>query len=197
MDKDGKTILTGVANPVSDFVIVPPAKYENISADEYTICCKKEDNLIDVFTVKGKKIGTFELFTPWNYSGKYYLGVKYLNKTYYFPENDLIVSSKNVITEKDVLFLETEDGSGWMVLNYIGEQLWQIQQDFLIIRNSSNPSDVYVALEEGSKKTSCTLYTTSGEVYKKLTPKQWTKLKKSATQTDNNLVIATDKLGTI
>lgn len=187
LDKDGKTVLTGVANPQSGHVVVEPAEYTKITADENVITCVRADGKIDVFTEIGHPIGTFEMFTPWKYNGTYYLGVKYLDKTYYFPQKHFIVSSRNVITEQDVLFCESQNG--WEVLTYNGEQLWKISSDFLIIRNAANPSQIFIAIETEEAKPSCTLFTVNGGQHKKLTPKQWKKLKQATTATDNEYVV--------
>lgn len=175
--EDGKTILTGVANKHSGAVIIEPAAYKSITADAYTISCTEEDGMVTAYKTDGSLIGTFEIFTPWKGNGNYYLGVRYINKTYYFPKKDLIVSTQKVHNEYNVILLENADG--WGIYDYEGNFLWQAPQNIGIIRNSKIPTKLLFAIESKGKRPSCPLYSEDGSAYKALSPTQWAKLKKT------------------
>ncbi|MCM1323853.1 MAG: hypothetical protein NC218_06800 [Acetobacter sp.] len=174
--EDGKTILTGVAQPQSGKVIITPAAYQSITADDYIITCKEPSGTFAVFKTDGELIGRFEMITPWDVNGKYYLGVRYINKTFYFPLTNKIITSQNVHNEYKVMFIN--NGESWDVFDYEGKQLSNFAEGFVIIKNDKIPSQIWVAVETAGKYPACTLYKTTGEVYKKLTPRQWQKRSK-------------------
>lgn len=174
--KDGKSLI-GVVNPQSDHIVIPPAEYKSVKADNYTIVCTKNDNMLEVFKTNGETIGCFEMFTPWSANGNYYLGVRYINKTYYFPEKDLIVSTQNVHNEYNCMLLENTEG--WAVYDYDGNFLWQAPQNIGIIRNSKVPTQIWLAIESNDKRPSCALYAADGSGYNVIPAAKWAKLKKT------------------
>lgn len=172
--EDGETVLTGVKQPQTGHVIVPPEYYQAITSDGKVITCTSSEQDITVYTVKGEKIGNFEMFTPWQ--DKYYLGVIYINKTYYFPAVNEIISTRASLHELELIFIKTD--SGWDVRSYTGELKSKVPaESFWIIRDAKVPTNLLIGVEEGVSK-GCTLYKPNGEVYKKLTRQQWNKLRK-------------------
>lgn len=172
--EDGETILTGVIRPATGQVIVPPEHYEEINSDGKVIFCIVSDNDMTAYTVKGKEIGNFEMFTPWK--GQYYLGVRYINKTYYFPAVDEIISTRSSFHESELIFLKVD--SVWEIRTTTGELKSQLPvESFWVIRDAKIPTNLLIGVEMEDSK-GCTLYKPDGEVYKKLTRQQWLKLRK-------------------
>lgn len=176
--QNGKTLI-GVANPQSGHVIITPAEYKSVTADEYTITCTRPDNKLDVFKTNGEKIGNFEMFTPWTTNGHYYLGVRYVENTYYFPKKDLIVSARDCHKEQKIMLLGCKDG--WNIYDYDGNFLWTTPEKIGVIKNAKIPTEVLIAIESKDKRPSCALYNTDGSAYKAVPPAKWAKLKKQLT----------------
>lgn len=177
--KDGQPDRIGVANPQSGHIVIPPKEYKSVSADNYTIACINNDNITELFKTNGDHIGDFEMITRWSEKGNYYLGVRYIKSTYYFPEKDLIISTTKKHTEHNFVLLENAAKDGWNVYDYYGNLLWQAPQNIGIIKNSKNPTNLWFAIESKNKKPSCVLYAEDGTGYKAIPPVKWAKLKKT------------------
>ena len=173
--KDGLMEI-GVAD-LSGHVIITPDRYRNIVGDEYTISCVTPTNHWKLFKVNGEYLGTYEMVTPWRKGGTYYLGVVYTKKTYYFPKEDLVITTNNAHSELEVLFLETADG--WKILNFDGKELSSLPQSFTIVKDEKIPTKMWIAVLDKGKRPLCTFYTPQGEVYKKLTLTKWRKIEKN------------------
>lgn len=170
--EDGATVLTGVIQTYSGKVVVDAGLYMGVTADRYTITCINPDNTISVYTTEGKEIGHFEMFTSW--AGKYYMGVYYTTRTYYFPTVDEVVTCKNVLTEIEYLILETE--KGWEVRTYDGTLLWRIPETFWRIRDAKFKSQFVIVVP--NEQHGYQVYSPQGEVVKVLSAKKWQALKK-------------------
>lgn len=192
--EDGETVLTGVAQPQSGHVVIPPAKYSEITADGYVITCKEENESFTLFKNNGEKIGNFEMVTPWQKNGNYYLGVKYINKTYYFPETDLVLTTQYCYTDMETLYMSM--GDHWLVLDYYGKVLNKLPNEFTILKDAKNPLKTWIAIwEKGKKYPACELYGINGEKYKKLPYVRWVKLFKNVVNEplSSNVFVGTAK----
>lgn len=170
---DGKTLLTGVKSIATGDTIVPPAAYADIKGDSCIITCTRADKSITAYTAGGRKIGDFEMFTPW--SGTYCLGVRYINKTYYFPATDEIITTRHSLHELELLFLRTD--TCWQIRTPKGELKSTVASDSLwIIRDAKIPTKLLVGITD-SLTAGCALQTTDGRFYKKLSHHQWQALK--------------------
>jgi len=177
--EDGETLLTGVKHLVSGDTIVPPAAYTEVKGDSCVITCTKTDKSITAYTADGRKIGDFEMFTPWN--DTYCLGVRYVNKTYYFPATGEIITTRHSLHEPELIFLRTD--AGWEIRTLKGELKSTVASDSLwIIRHAKIPTKLLIAttdsLTAGTQHSvGCSLYTADGKLYKTLTLRQWKTLK--------------------
>jgi len=187
--EDGETLLTGVKHLASGDTIVPPAAYTEVKGDSCVITCTKADKSITAYTADGRKIGDFEMFTPWN--DTYCLGVRYVNKTYYFPATGEIITTRNSLHEPELIFLRT--GTCWQIRTLKGELKSTVASDSLwIIRHAKIPTKLLIATTDTDVSftarirhsaattphpVGCTLYTSDGKLYKTLTPRQWKTLK--------------------
>lgn len=171
--EDGETRLTGVKHLVTGDTIVPPDAYTEVRGDSCVITCTKADKSITAYTADGRKIGDFELFTPW--TDTYCLGVRYVNKTYYFPATDEIITTRNSLHELELLFLRTD--TGWDIRTLKGERKSTVVADSLwIIRHAKIPTKLLVGTTD-SITGGCSLHTADGKPYKTLTHHQWETLK--------------------
>ena len=173
-EKTGQS-LTGVVHQTGD-IIIQPAAYKSVTADSYTITCTRMDGLQEVFKANGEPIGIFEMFTRWTANGDYYLGVRYLENTYYFPKKNLVLSSRQTHKEQNILLISCEEG--WNIYDYEGNFLWNAPAKMGIIKNAKIPTKQVIAIESNDKKPSCTLYNTDGSAYKAIPPAKWAQLKK-------------------
>lgn len=170
--EDGETRLTGVRHLATGDTVVPPAAYTEVKGDSCVITCTRADKSITAYTVDGRKIGDFELFTPW--AGTYCLGVRYVNKTYYFPATGEIVTTRNSFHEPELLFLRV--GTRWEIRTPKGKLKSTLAADSIqIIRDARIPTNLLLATT--APLGSVTLSTADGQPYKTLTPRQWQKLK--------------------
>ncbi len=175
---DGRDLIS-VVNPQTGQVVLPPADYSEVAGDEYVVYGKRKDGIWTLTKTNGEHIGTFEMLTPWKTNGTYYLGVTYIFKTYYFPKEDVVVTTQNAHSEHEVLFVEQE--GKWLVLNYDGKTLSVLPQSFTVIKDIKIPTNMWIAVADNGEHPSCVLYSPTGEVHKQLTPSEWDSLKKMLT----------------
>jgi len=173
--EDGETRLTGVRHLATGDTVVPPAAYTEVKGDSCVITCTRADKSITAYTIDGRKIGDFELFTPW--AGTYCLGVRYVNKTYYFPATGEIITTRNSFHEPELLFLRV--GTRWEIRTPKGELKSTLAADSLqIIRDARIPTNLLLATPAHPGSTGgVTLSTVDGQPYKTLTPRQWQALR--------------------
>ncbi len=172
---DGKTVLTGVINLCSEQIIVPPAEYTTITADSNIITCTAADNMKEVYLTTGERLGQFEMITAWTHHGNYYLGVKYINKTYYFPDTKEIVATQNSYHEFDMLFLETK--FGWDMRTMYGKRILRLPPTFTVLKDAKEQSFIRILVPNDEGKVQ--MYNTAGEKLKELSIRQVQKLTKT------------------
>lgn len=175
---DGQALVS-VVDPQTGRVIMPPADYSEVAGDEYVVYGKRGDGIWTLAKISGEHIGTFEMLTPYKTNGTYYLGVTYIFKTYYFPKADLVITTKNVHTEPEVLFAEHK--GEWLALDYDGRTLSTLPESFTVIKDAGIPTKMWIAAPDEGEHPSCALYSLTGEMHRKLTPSEWDSLRKRLT----------------
>ncbi len=171
--EDGKTILTGVAQPQSGSVVVEPADYISVVGDSNVIICKTPADKYHVFKIDGEKLGVFDLFMHWTESADYYLGSKYGMQLLYFPRQAVSVTAQDIMDEVDVM-LVCADGK-WQVRDNFGKKLWDIPAAFTLIKDAGSKDIFVIAITE---KHSAVLYDKNGTKLKTLGAGRWNKLQK-------------------
>lgn len=177
--QENGTVLTGVLDQETKDIIVPPSTYTNITADQNVIICTEENNTYTMFCKNGSELGNFDMITPWVKAdqGNYYYCVKYTTQTYYFPEQDYLISTQNSHHELKVIFIENPDI--WRVLDYKGNTLSILPNKFTVIKDEKRPEEMYIAVvTEEENGPICTLYSPEGKMYKELTMKQWKRIER-------------------
>lgn len=169
--EDGKTVLTGVANPQSGAVIVQPGEYMSVVGDSDVIICKPADGKLHVYRLNGEKLGVFDLFTHWTENGNYYVGSKYNLQLFYFPKYNETLEVRDTFNQSDIMLMFV-DGK-WQVRDNFGKYLWQIPSAFTLIKDI-NSMDKYVFAIAG--KYAGALYDYKGNKLKNLSYTRWKKL---------------------
>ncbi len=179
-------VLLGVKDKAIDKVIVTPAYYEDIIADENLIICRVNGTKIEVYRHNGTPLSQepFDTFTRMP-QGNIYLGTNYIFNTYYFPaQNVLIVTDTYVVGLKQI-FLRISSGE-WEVRDYDGNLLWKTpklaeNEKYWLIKDTKAPMEsFYFAISTTDK---CTLYDLTGKEVKKLNAVQWRKTEKNFIKT--------------
>ena len=80
--------LTGVRRTADSTVLVTPAAYREVRAEEHFIVCRRGEYSYEVFFRKdGKRLGKFDTFTRMvRDSCDYYFGTSYRTSCFYFPQ---------------------------------------------------------------------------------------------------------------
>lgn len=184
LGEDQHTVLTGVRDTSTGKIIVPSNEYKSITADAYTISCTDSNNFIHAYKTDGTLLGKFELFTHWSDKGiNYYIGVYYNTSLYYFPLTNRIIKAERQYSSINALFLF--DGLIWDILDFSGNMLWQTMTDnFVIITDSKYIDKTNIVIPDPETST-CKIYTTTGELIKKLSKSQWSALQKRLKKTVN------------
>ena len=161
-------------------LVVKPGRYSKFSmVDDVITCVGKDDNLTYAFTQKGAYIGKFEMFTHWTENGDYYLGVKYKDRTFYFPKKDEILKVDGVHFGLKVMFL---DVAGKVeVRDYEGKCLWKIPTRDAIVFKEADQDKYFIFAPEDWSKPPFKVYDINGKLVKKMAYPQYRKLIKRAT----------------
>ena len=97
VDETGDT-LTGVRRTADSTVLVVPAAYREVRAEEHFIVCRRGEYSYEVFFRNdGKRLGKFDTFTRMvRDSCDYYLGTSYRTSCFYFPKQAQVVRAQEV-----------------------------------------------------------------------------------------------------
>ena len=84
--------LTGVRRTADSTVLVTPAAYREVRAEEHFIVCRRGEYSYEVFFRKdGKRLGKFDTFTRMvRDSCDYYFGTSYRTSCFYFPKPHVV-----------------------------------------------------------------------------------------------------------
>ncbi len=178
-------VLLGVKNKKGT-VLVAPADYISVTADEHLIFCTGKDGSTSLFGQYGTEYGTFESYDKLqNGDNSYYRCISGETTAYYFPGKELIRCQASQITSA-ALFVATD--SIWEVYSYTGEKLWQLPEGAILLNSSR---DITIAVPGKGKKATCKFYDVTGKEIKNLTATKWRKVKKllKNPQTVENLQI--------
>lgn len=143
-DDSGEWCLKGVKDAEADMVVVPPGRYQCITADSRFITCTKLEDDVEmqwVYQLNGDFVGQFEHFTHWTAGCDYYLGVNYTQRFYYFPKTDTHVWASQIYEDEEadsILFMLVDDE--WKAYTYNGDQLNYPLPDAEVIHNAKNPN---------------------------------------------------------
>ena len=156
-------------------LVVKPGRYCKFGmVDNVITCVGKDDNLTYAFTEKGSYIGKFEIFTHWTENGDYYLGVKYKDRTFYFPKKDEILKVDGVHFGLKVMFLDI-DGK-CEVRDYEGKCLWKIPSRDAIVFKEKGQDSYYIFAPKDWSKPPFAVYDINGKLVKKMPYPQYRKL---------------------
>lgn len=160
-------------------LVVKPGRYCKFGmVDNVITCVGKDDNLTYAFTEKGAYIGKFEIFTHWVENGDYYLGVKYKDRTFYFPKKNEILKVDGVHFGLKVMFLDI-DGK-CEVRDYEGKCLWKLPTKDAIIFKEAGQDEYYIFAPEDWSKPPFEVYDVNGKLVKKMAYPQYRKLLRRA-----------------
>ena len=161
-------------------LVVKPGRYSKVGmVDNVITCVGKDDNLTYAFTEKGSYIGKFEIFTHWTENGDYYLGVKYKDRTFYFPKKNEILKVDGVHFGLKVMFIEI--AGKCEVRDYEGKCLWTIPTEDAIIFKEADKEDYFIFAPQSWFKPPFEVYGIDGKLIKKVPYPQYRKLIKRAT----------------
>lgn len=174
---DDNDTLWGVKDAFG--LVVKPGRYNKVGMVDNVITCEgKDDNLTYAFTEKGAYIGKFEIFTHWVENGDYYLGVKYKDRTFYFPKSGDIVKVDGVYFGLKAMFLDI-DGK-CEVRDYEGKCLWKLPTKDAIIFKEAGQDEYYIFAPEDWSKPPFEVYDVNGKLVKKMAYSQYRKLLRRA-----------------
>lgn len=174
-----KDVLIGVKDKISDIVIVTPARYKEVSADERVIICRESETKLEVYNHQGDPIGkgVFDTFTKMP-QGSIYIGTKYKTTTYYCPLQEETITTQNTLMAIRQIFLQRKSGE-WEIRDYNGNLLWKTPrltegEKYWIIKDTKAPTESYYFAITKSKGTpACILYDDEGKEVKKLNASKW------------------------
>lgn len=147
-DRKGRSDLSGVRITGTDSIIVPPDRFERITADRHVIVCVKKTDGVTLFWVylaDGRLMGCFDTFNHLTPQAKkesplkkdeqwgYYLGTNYNQKCYYFPKTETLVNTRHAYEGSSVLFLQ--DSTEWKAFTYDGDKVANLPQNATVIHS--------------------------------------------------------------
>lgn len=182
-DDGSDGILLGVRektpNPDDSRVIVTPARYASITADDNVIICRVSDLKVEAYKHDGDPIGNgeFETFTRMPREEVVYMGTNYKTSTWYFPAQDETCAVKSSYQGLKLLFLRLDTGV-WEVRSYDGKTLWTTPgmaegRKYWLIKDTKAPGEEFYFAVTGGKTPACTLYDCNGKELKKLNASHW------------------------
>ncbi len=161
-------------------LVVKPGRYNKVGMVDSVIACEgKDDNLTYAFTEKGAYIGKFEMFTHWTENGDYYLGVKYKDRTFYFPKSGDIVKVDGVHFGLKAMFIDVEGKCE--IRDYEGKCLWKLPTKDAIIFKEAGQDEYYIFAPEDWSKPPFDVFDVNGKLIKKVPYPQYRKLIQRAT----------------
>lgn len=115
--------LTGVRRTADSTVLVTPAAYREVRAEEHFIVCRRGEYSYEVFFRKdGKRLGKFDTFTRMvRDSCDYYFGTSYRTSCFYFPKLDETVRAQEVEVQPRCIRLKVK--GEWQERNFEGTLL--------------------------------------------------------------------------
>lgn len=120
---DGGDTLTGVRRMTDNTVLVAPASYRSIRAEEHFLVCRKSEYSYEVFfRDTGKRLGKFDTFTRFVREGcDYYYGTSYRTYCFYFPKYGLTLRSDEV--EMGVHNIRLKVDGEWQTRDFEGGEI--------------------------------------------------------------------------
>lgn len=157
-------------------LVVKPGRFHHFAMEGNVIIgIGKDDNLTYAFTQEGEYIGKFEIFTHWVENGDYYLGVKYKDRTFYFPKSGEIVKGTGVFFGLTQIFLEV-DGRKCQIRDYYGNKSWTVPIPNAIILKEDAQDVYYILAPEDWDEPPYDLYDINGNVIKQISKQRYRQL---------------------
>lgn len=115
--------LTGVRRIADSTVLVVPANYRSIRAEEHFLVCRKGEYSYEVFFRNtGKRLGKFDTFTRFVREGcDYYVGTGYRTFCFYFPKYDLTLRTDKA--EMGVHDIRLKVDGKWQTRDFEGGEI--------------------------------------------------------------------------
>lgn len=171
-DEASDGVLLGVKDKEGT-VIVTPAAYNAITADENLIICMSTDHQYCVFGFDGTAYGVFESFEQITSNGsEYYRGISGELTSFYFPGKGIVNCTAVQITSQALFVLAD---NVWQVYAPTGDKLWDLPEGAILINGAK---DIVIAVPEKGKKGGCKFYDIRGKVVKQLNAYKWRKFQK-------------------
>ncbi len=120
---DSGDTLTGVRRMADSTVLVAPANYRSIRAEEHFLVCRKGEYSYEVFfRDTGKKLGRFDTFNRFvRESCDYYIGTSYRTYCFYFPKHNLTLRTDEA--EMNVHGIRLKVDGEWQTRDFEGGEL--------------------------------------------------------------------------
>ncbi len=182
-------VLIGVKDTYTGKVVVTPARYKEVSADEKIVICRVSETKLEVYDYEGEPIGdgVFDTFTKLP-QGNMYIGTKYKTTTYYFPLYQETITTQSTIMAIHHIFLQRKSGE-WEIRDYNGSLVWRAPrlsegEKYWLIKDTKAPTETYYfAITKAKGTPVCILYDESGEEVKKLNASKWRIMQKKLMNT--------------
>jgi hypothetical protein len=182
--------IISVKDAATGKVVIQPAAYTSITADENLIICTGKTG-IKLFSLNGYPNGATTLATFQRDAKGYYTGTADGDERthYYFPEKQNWIRSSATFETPDFLILQSYPN--WIVVKFNGDKVWEFPLETATLIENKAGSDYQVALtplpvkkSKKAPKPSTTLYSITGDSIATYNADQWEKKIKGLTQED-------------